>query len=153
MKKIDLGQTITILANVGVIAGIVFLAFEIQQNNEFLAAQSRAVRVDIRTDYSETMFAEPGIVQAIVRARNGFELSDEDRHRLRFLAIDTFVKWQYVYGEYQRGMIEESELAPAAWRNTFWNEVPGMSEVWEDLKENYQPVFMEYMEHTIVDPQ
>jgi hypothetical protein len=33
MKKIDLGQAIQI-ANVGVIAGIVFLGVEIHQNNE-----------------------------------------------------------------------------------------------------------------------
>ena len=36
MKKIDLGQTITILANVGVIAGIVFLAVEVRQVGEQL---------------------------------------------------------------------------------------------------------------------
>ncbi len=41
MKKIDLGQTITILANVGVIAGIVFLAVELRQNNTLMAAQAR----------------------------------------------------------------------------------------------------------------
>lgn len=38
MKKIDLGQTITILANVGVIAGIIFLGIEIRDN----ATQARA---------------------------------------------------------------------------------------------------------------
>ena len=32
-KKIDLGQIITICANIGVIAGIVFLGIELQQNN------------------------------------------------------------------------------------------------------------------------
>jgi hypothetical protein len=31
MKKIDLGQTIAIFANIGVIAGIVFLSVELQQ--------------------------------------------------------------------------------------------------------------------------
>jgi hypothetical protein len=36
MKKIDLGQTITILANIGVIAGIVFLALEVRQNQQTL---------------------------------------------------------------------------------------------------------------------
>jgi len=34
MKKINLGQTIQILANVGVIAWIVFLAVEIRTNTE-----------------------------------------------------------------------------------------------------------------------
>ena len=32
MKKIDLGQTLNTLANVGVIAGIVFLGVELRQN-------------------------------------------------------------------------------------------------------------------------
>ena len=44
MKKIDLGQAIGILANVGVIAGIVFLAVELRQNNELLATQITATR-------------------------------------------------------------------------------------------------------------
>ena len=44
MKKIDLGQTIGILANVGVIAGIVFLAVELRQNNELLATQITATQ-------------------------------------------------------------------------------------------------------------
>ena len=34
MKKIDLGQAVSILANVGVLAGILFLAVELRQNNE-----------------------------------------------------------------------------------------------------------------------
>lgn len=45
MKKFDIGQTIGILANIGVIAGIVFLALELRQNNELLvhdAQRSRA---------------------------------------------------------------------------------------------------------------
>jgi len=36
MKNLNLGQTITILANVGVIAGIVFLAIEVRQNQSTL---------------------------------------------------------------------------------------------------------------------
>jgi hypothetical protein len=42
MKKIDLGQTFHILANIGVIGGILLLAFELQQNNELMAAVSTA---------------------------------------------------------------------------------------------------------------
>ena len=32
MKKIELGQMITVLANIGVIAGILFLGYELRQN-------------------------------------------------------------------------------------------------------------------------
>ncbi len=38
MKKLDLGQSVGILANIGVIAGIVFLAVELRQNNELVVA-------------------------------------------------------------------------------------------------------------------
>lgn len=39
MKKIDLGQFISILANVGVISGIIFLAVEIRQNDKMMMSQ------------------------------------------------------------------------------------------------------------------
>ena len=34
MKKIDLGQTITILANLGVIGGLIFVGMQLQQDRE-----------------------------------------------------------------------------------------------------------------------
>ncbi len=40
MKKIDVGQTIGILANLGVVAGILFLVVEIQQNTEMATKRS-----------------------------------------------------------------------------------------------------------------
>ena len=41
MRKIDLGQSIQILANIGVIAGIVFLAVEVGQNQTSLEEANR----------------------------------------------------------------------------------------------------------------
>lgn len=46
MKKIDLGQTISILANLGVIVGIVFLLLELRQNTKQLELQSYQTWVD-----------------------------------------------------------------------------------------------------------
>ena len=41
MKRIDLGKTVTLIANVGVIGGILLLAYELRQNNELKAAEAR----------------------------------------------------------------------------------------------------------------
>ena len=46
MNKIDLGQTLAILANVGVIVGIAFLAVELRQNNRLIDEQSAIARVN-----------------------------------------------------------------------------------------------------------
>ena len=57
MKKIDLGQSIGILANAGVIAGIIFLGVELAQNTDAIRAQTvQAVQMDLREqlDFSET---------------------------------------------------------------------------------------------------
>lgn len=42
MKKFDFGQTLNTLANAGVVAGIIFLAVELNQNNELLELEARA---------------------------------------------------------------------------------------------------------------
>lgn len=41
MKKIDVGQAVAVLANVGVIAGIMFLAIELRLNTRAVEAQTR----------------------------------------------------------------------------------------------------------------
>ena len=151
MKKIDAGQAIGILANIGVIAGIVFLAFELQQNNELLGAQARAVRIGIRTDYAGALYSDPGLVQAMVKAENGEPLSAEDIHRIRWFGIQTLDKFEYVYGEYQRGMIEAEALAPEAWRNTFEEDIPGLVEIWDQERHQYGEAFVEYIDSLISD--
>ena len=55
MKKIDLGQTITILANFGVIVGIVFLVIELQQNSQQLELQSYQAWVDANLQINALM--------------------------------------------------------------------------------------------------
>lgn len=59
MKKFDLGQSLNTLANVGVIAGIIFLAYELNQNNEFLELEAKATRVQITLDGWERIASDP----------------------------------------------------------------------------------------------
>jgi hypothetical protein len=55
----DFGQTITMLANVGVIAGIVFLAFELCQNNSLLRAQASYNLLQNRIEYRGDIVRDP----------------------------------------------------------------------------------------------
>jgi hypothetical protein len=41
MKKIDFGQTVSVVANIGVVIGIVLLVYELNQNRQMTAAQTR----------------------------------------------------------------------------------------------------------------
>jgi hypothetical protein len=52
MDKDNLNKWLTLTANLAVVAGIVFLAFELKQNNELLDAEIRTIRHSVRAaDY------------------------------------------------------------------------------------------------------
>ena len=63
MKKIDFAQLITILANVGVVIGLVFLALEIRQNTAQMRTQGaysiiQSVETLNQAIYSDAEFAD-----------------------------------------------------------------------------------------------
>ncbi|MDA0678733.1 MAG: hypothetical protein O3A13_01465 [Proteobacteria bacterium] len=82
MKAESLSHWIAIGANLGVIAGIVFLAFEIQQNNEMLEAQVRSQRTDNRLRPSELLANNPHLVQALHEGSAGKALTGEQMDSL-----------------------------------------------------------------------
>jgi hypothetical protein len=50
MKKISPTQLVTFVANIGVIAGILLLAFELRQNNDLMEAEARQSRTAMAVD-------------------------------------------------------------------------------------------------------
>ena len=66
MKKVDLGQAITILANVGVIAGILLLAYELNQNQRMMQAQTRSQISDTLVNMLSQDMAIPGLFEVMV---------------------------------------------------------------------------------------
>ncbi len=76
MKRIDLGQTITILANVGVIAGIIFLAVELRQNNELMEAAARDAQNVRLQEFVQQVYLVPGLAEIISKTRNGEPLTE-----------------------------------------------------------------------------
>jgi len=88
VKKLDLGQTVTILANAGIIAGIVFLGIELAQNNALLGAQARATRAQVRMDGTDLTLSTPELMRAFARQQSGESLSDLDQRYLSLAAIE-----------------------------------------------------------------
>jgi hypothetical protein len=77
VKKIDPGQMITILANIGVIAGIVFLGFELRQNT---LAQRSAAYQEISRDVQRVTSTIPNATRG--KLRRGKELNYVERVRI-----------------------------------------------------------------------
>ncbi len=116
MKKIDLGQAITILANIGVIAGIIFLGVELQQNNEFLEAQARSDREAVRRGVFERYLQNPALIEATLKADSGEELTEQEASLVNWANRATLWDWRYVYREYREGLLDETTMPSLAGR-------------------------------------
>ena len=90
MKSFDLGQFVQTLATVGVIAGIVFLAFELRQNNELMEAEARFNRLTVSREAYNILSTNGELAEIIVKANNNESLTEVEHFRftsayMRFL--------------------------------------------------------------------
>ena len=152
MKKLDVGQVITILANVGVIAGIVFLAFELQQNNDLLKEQVRSGIVSGIGASNAALYENTGGLASILfAATRGDGITEEESFRLERFADQNLVLWQSAFRAYQDRMIEYSDLNPVGWSSVFNDLIPGMPEYFEQNRSSFDQGFVEWMEENIVN--
>lgn len=105
MKKLDLGQMISILANIGVIAGIAFVAYELRQNNEFLQAQARESVHERRTSINLLPTVTPELASTIDKYDSGQPLSGAEQLVLDGLNRATLATFEWQFGEYRRGRL------------------------------------------------
>ena len=101
MKKFDLAHSLSLLANLGVLLGIVFLGIEIRDSNvqARLATQNALVRQNMDLALNIANSADSSSVYA--RGMNNFEeLSDEDKVRFDLLM-------QAMIGQYAASLAAE----------------------------------------------
>ena len=123
MKKTDLGQVIGIVANIGVIAGIVFLAIELRQNNDFLAAQARLGQLNATVSRMQIGLNNADLADINWRARNGDPLTPAEENRYFEYALFTMMHWRWEYQEFEAGALPEVNLPS-------WQVQASFSPIW-----------------------
>lgn len=99
MKKIDLGQVIQILANLGVIAGLILLAVELEQNNELMAAEARFNRLSVQAESTTILAENPDLAGFLLKANSGAELAPIEQARLDYYLRRVFGNMEWAYRE------------------------------------------------------
>ena len=116
MKKIDLGQTITIFANIGVIAGIVFLAFELQQNSNLLTTQARATLMAARLSQQEAVSRNVGgLAEILVKVSSGESLTDLERYQISVHRSLVLMNYSVMFREMVEGPLTERDIPIGQW--------------------------------------
>ena len=91
MKKIDLGQTISILANVGVVVGIIFLAVEIRDNNIQARISATQEVVAQRSAWREFIGSDALLSDIYARGLRDFESLEAIEQQQFSLMMESFL--------------------------------------------------------------
>ena len=131
------------LANVGVIAGIVFLAIEIRQNTEMVRAQTR----DSITEKQIAVFGWFATSTENNRIRvegDGLRLDPDspEASQYSWMIAGNFRLWENEWYQYQQGLFDHEEFEPRIniWKRMI-NNAPGMKKTWEAQRAAYSPEF------------
>ena len=149
MKKADLGQVITVIANLGVIVGIVFLALELQQNNELLASEGRINRTNQVREIWQAILDHPELADFFVKDRNGEPLSEAEELLLNAFWMSTLmaVQWQYLEGiEFSLSGLIRNARSYGSLRRTWQGGGVGSRAAGRD---NFDPNFVRFVEENI----
>lgn len=146
---------IGIIADIGVIAGIIFLALELRQNNSLLAAQVRYSLRQYRSDIADTIMA-PHILEATHKYASGENVSPSDRSAALMTALKVIELWEWQYGEYVAGTLGRGKLPLYSWR--IWYQGEGESpvpvqEIWKSRRDVLNPEFVRFFEENVIEAQ
>jgi len=131
MKKIDLGQAITIFANLAVLAGIIFLALEFRQNQVLASAQNDLAYVATRN----AVLANVTSHAEIWRKGNAGEPLTEAEEVVYLMLLDSYNDTYFSNYLQNRQLGEDPKSRIALTELTYFlYENPGAYEAWEELE-------------------
>jgi len=155
MKKIDvgLGQSITILANVGVLIGILLLVYELYQNRLMMQSQARSDVSDTLVEILFQMAMDPEITEINRKARAGEELTQLEAEQ--FEGVQRAL-WRYredVSYQYRNGLFDEREYLAQreVWRVNL-NSNERMRSIWCTRIDRSSPEFVAEMNELLERP-
>lgn len=160
MNMDSLNKWLMLAANIGVIAGIILLAVELQQNNdlldtqiEFLEAQARYARFQTRQSGQRLAIENPLLGELRSRYNNGDSLQPHEMNYLMNNLEFQIINWEFLWSEYNAGLLDVTELAVDGRRES-WHSIPDeLKERWlQSYARFYQPEFIEWMEANIINP-
>jgi len=142
MNSDQLMKWLTILSNVGVLIGLVFLVVEINQNSRIAAATAQ---LDLAQDRRETYEYANSMMELDFRFRFGQEVTPVERvigARLYEARIRTYeTQWHF----WRNGLIDDEQF------QAYFEQLadqdgtmaePRILELWEDTKSIYHPDFV-----------
>ena len=140
MKIEPLNRWLILAANLGVLAGIILLVFELNQNRAMMRAQIRNEVAVQLIDLMSQVAIDPELADLLDRAWSGEELTRAEATQFRHRNIAMFRYFENVHYQNRQGLYDESEFSTQreAWRAFLSTET---ALFWCDYRNTVSPEF------------
>lgn len=152
LKKWVWKETAETIGVLGVIASLIFVAFEIRQNNEALGLQARLERESVVRNGIRDRFRNPELVRATARVLRDEPLSLEEEIMLLDANRGTLMDWRFAYRQAEDGFIEIESIPVGSWRLYFHEQSALMQRSWAEFRRATPPEdeFVAWVEANVV---
>jgi hypothetical protein len=104
---------LTLVANVGVIVGLIFLALEIRQNTEVARSAVDLEIAAMGTDFHMRVAENPALARAYyIGMRDPDSLTEDERIQLNYLIPGVFLLMEGAHKQFIRGFLPEEGWTP-----------------------------------------
>ena len=107
MKKLDLGQTIGIIANLGVVGGLIFLGVEIQQNTNATRADAIQQATNVAREQLYVYAQDPDLMRLAMTDFD--ELNELDQRRRLNLSRSFYFGMQNLFRQWEMGVLPDAD--------------------------------------------
>ena len=141
-------DNIEIVGIAAVVISLGFVAYEIRQNNELMAAEARQVRTSMVVDSWRFMSENGDLAEIRGKDKSGEEITDVERSRIDNYVMSVYVLLDWTFQELSENSPEMNQVREVQ-RFNFANN-PGYSRVWEARKNSFRPEFVQWMDDNVV---
>ena len=141
------GRWLNILANLGVIAGLVLLVFELGQTRDLMRAQTRH---ELSTSIVEQLLVlaeNPQLASIMRRGDAGEELTQDEWYQFEVRSRALFRYWENVHYQYREQLYDEVEFVSHrdAWAAYLGASV-GAATAWCGMRTEFSPEFRDELD-------
>ena len=150
-----LNERLTLIANISVVLGIIFLAVELRQNTQAIQAQTRDSLTEKQMQYMLSIAANPELaevwIQGTVEGESVWADSLGAAGMYDTLMQAIFREWENSHYQYERGLFTEDEFQGrlTTWR--FSMAGPGYRDVWMRTRERFAPSFRAEIDRIVAE--
>ena len=153
MKKLDIWQITQLLGNLGIVAGILLLVYELNQNRAMMAAQTRNSIAQASAALIQNEATKPAYLEVMLRGMDGEELTRLEQAQFDLNWSAYFRLWENSFYQYRVGLYDDVEYKAEqkAWARLL--STPGIWRYWcsQRGRGNRSEIFIEEIDKLLED--